>query len=266
MGVWEIYNVLFFVIIITWFSGVLLRALGSRNVLHKTGEALILSGVVLCSGYVTLLWIQLGRPPFKTLAETRLWYSVFLSLTGVILFYRWKEMWLLAYSLLLAGLFLALNYMHPETISKNLMPALQSPWFVPHVVVYMIGYALLAMSSLIAIHGLISGKPSDNLQKLLLKADNVVYIGFGFLTFGLLFGALWAKEAWGHYWTWDPKEIWALLTWMIYLVYMHLRIKRIKHTRTATWILAFSFIVLLLCWFGINYLPVAENSVHTYSS
>lgn len=53
--------------------------------------------------------------------------------------------------------------------------------------------------------------------------DNLVYIGTAFLTLGLLFGALWAKEAWGHYWTWDPKETWAFLTWIGYILYIHYR-------------------------------------------
>jgi ABC-type transport system involved in cytochrome c biogenesis permease subunit len=82
---------------------------------------------------------------------------------------------------------------------------------------------------------------------------------------GLLFGALWAKEAWGHYWTWDPKETWAFLTWAVYLIYIHARIKNSIKTHQATWILALAFAVLLVAWFGVNYLPSAVNSVHTYS-
>lgn len=145
------------------------------------------------------------------------------------------------------------------------MPALQSPWFVPHVVVYILSYAMLSVSALIAFYGLIRTAQKKYTENILNLADNIVYIGFAFLTLGLLFGALWAKEAWGHYWTWDPKETWALLTWLSYLLYIHFRFKHKQKIVIALWILALAFIVLMICWVGINYLAVSGNSVHTYS-
>jgi len=96
-------------------------------------------------------------------------------------------------------------------------------------------------------------------------ADNLVYIGFAFLTLGLLFGALWAKEAWGHYWTWDPKETWAFITWIIYLLYLHFRYPQKLTANQLFWTLLIAFLVLLMCWFGVNYLPSAANSIHTYT-
>ena len=145
------------------------------------------------------------------------------------------------------------------------MPALQSPWFVPHVIVYIFSYALLAASSLVAVFGLYQ-LYFKSLELTTLKlADNLVYIGFAFLTFGLLFGALWAKEAWGHYWTWDPKETWAFLTWLSYLIYLHFRFYQPKKVKAPLWTLSLAFVVLLVCWFGINYLPSAQNSVHVYA-
>jgi ABC-type transport system involved in cytochrome c biogenesis permease subunit len=165
----------------------------------------------------------------------------------------------------MAGIFLVINYMNPETYSKTLMPALQSPWFIPHVLVYLLSYAVLAASSIVAIKGWYDNlKGNFNIETLKL-ADNLVYIGFSFLTLGLLFGALWAKEAWGHYWTWDPKEVWAFLTWMGYLIYIHYRNFHPNNSKQAISILALAFVVLLGCWFGVNYLPVANTSIHTYT-
>jgi len=96
--------------------------------------------------------------------------------------------------------------------------------------------------------------------------DNLVYVGLSFMTFGMLFGALWAKEAWGHYWAWDPKETWAAVTWFAYLVYVHAR--RLPKANTK-WLLVWlivAFVLLQMCWWGINYLPSAQGaSVHTYS-
>lgn len=171
---------------------------------------------------------------------------------------------MLLYSFGMAVLFLFLNYLNPDTFDKTLMPALQSPWFIPHVIVYIVGYALLAASSLIGVAGLYHSYNHRPVDKTIWLADNVVYIGFAFLTFGLLFGALWAKEAWGHYWTWDPKETWAFITWLVYLLYIHFRINKQKSVRTALWVLSLAFVALLICWFGINYLPSAASSVHVY--
>jgi ABC-type transport system involved in cytochrome c biogenesis permease subunit len=145
------------------------------------------------------------------------------------------------------------------------MPALQSPWFVPHVVVYLVAYAFLGFSTLVAFYGLYTVVKKRFEVKTLQLADNIVYIGFSFLTLGIIFGALWAKVAWGHYWTWDPKETWALLTWLVYLVYMHYRYHRPKRYLAPLWTLAFAFVVLILTWFFLEMLPAAQNSVHVYS-
>ncbi|MCF8227333.1 MAG: cytochrome c biogenesis protein CcsA [Bacteroidales bacterium] len=228
-------------------------------------DIFLLGGVVSIVIFTIGLWLNLERPPFRTLAETRLWYAIFISLIGIIIYYRWKLLWMLAYSLLMAILFLFINYMNPDTFDKTLMPALRSPWFIPHVIVYIIGYAFLAVSSLMGLKGLYLMYRNKSTDKTIKLADNIVYIGFAFLTFGLLFGALWAKEAWGHYWTWDPKETWAFLTWLVYLLYIHFRVNKRKYVKSSLWILSLAFVVLLICWFGINYLPSAQNSVHVYS-
>ena len=142
--------------------------------------------------------------------------------------------------------------------TKTLVPALQSPWFAPHVFVYIFAYALLGVAVVIAWWKL---------------ADDLVYISLAFLTIGMLFGALWAKEAWGHYWSWDPKETWAAITWIAYLVYIHYRLMSKAKSqqpgakRLAFWMLITSFVLLQMCWWGINYLPSAQgSSVHTYST
>ncbi len=135
--------------------------------------------------------------------------------------------------------------------TKTLVPALQSPWFAPHVFVYIFAYTLLGVAVVIAWWRL---------------ADDLVYVSLAFLTIGMLFGALWAKEAWGHYWSWDPKETWAAITWLAYLVYIHYRQIPRHREQLALWMLIGSFVLLQMCWWGINYLPSAQgSSVHTYS-
>ncbi len=229
------------------------------------GNVMVIGGLLVFGYYLTFLWLGLGRAPMRTLGETRLWYSFFLGLIGYVTYLRWNYKWFLVYSVLMAVLFMMINLISPENFSKTLMPALQSPWFVPHVIVYIFAYALLGAASLVAVYGLWLEYFRTFRMKLLQLADNLVYIGFAFLTLGLLFGAVWAKEAWGHYWTWDPKETWAFITWMMYLIYMHFRYFHPKKIRTPLWVLALAFVILLIAWFGVNYLPSAQSSVHVYS-
>ena len=191
-------------------------------------------GLAVFFSYILLMWITLERPPLRTMGETRLWYSFFLPLAGIIVYSRWHYRWILSFSTLLATVFVCINLFKPEIHSKTLMPALQSPWFAPHVIVYMMAYAMLGAAMVMAVY--------------------------------LLMGALWAKEAWGHYWSWDPKETWAAITWLSYLVYIHYRQYKPMRPKPALVMLIVCFCLLQMCWWGINYLPSAQGvSVHTYS-
>ncbi|MBN1118125.1 MAG: cytochrome c biogenesis protein CcsA [Bacteroidales bacterium] len=260
---WHNFEAFAIISLVTWLLAIVASL---SNKLVKTANIMAILGTLSLAVFIVLLWTNLQRPPLRTLGETRLWYSFFLAISGYVIFKRWKIKLMLMYSLGMAILFLLLNYLNPDIHSKTLMPALQSIWFVPHVIVYMIAYALLGLSALFALLGLYALR-KDNLENgFAVKTDNIVYIGFGFLTLGLIFGALWAKEAWGHYWTWDPKETWAFLTWAVYLIYIHFRIKSTLSHKHVFVILLLAFVVLLVCWFGINYLPAAQNSVHVYSN
>lgn len=237
----------------------------SRPALAGLADLFFWIGMIVLTVFILGLWGSLDRPPMRTLGETRLWYAFFLPLVGYVTWRRWGMEWVLAYSVLMALVFMGINVWQPDIHDRALMPALQSPWFVPHVIVYMFAYALLGVSALVALRVLFDTYKGRPIRKNLLLADNLVYIGFAFLALGLIFGALWGKEAWGHYWNWDPKEVWALLTWVVYLAYMHVRAHRPDKVTAAMWTLAIAFVVLLVCWFGVNYLPSAQGSVHTYS-
>lgn len=252
--------------LLCWGAGLALSSLprGGRAV-RLAAHGFILAGILAMAALLARLWWALDRPPLRTLGETRLWYGMFLPLTGYAVCGRRGHRWILYFATALAALFLGVNLLHPENFDRDLMPALQSPWFVPHVVVYLLAYAVLAVSAIIATRGLLSRRAGGDGMEELRLADPLVRTGFGFLTLGLLFGALWGKEAWGHYWTWDPKEIWAFLTWMGYLAALHHRHYRPARTRAALWMLSLAFVVLLVCWFGVNYLPAAAGSVHVYT-
>ena len=214
--------------------------------------------------FIVGLWISLERPPMRTMGETRLWYSFFLSIIGLILYIKCKYKWILSFSTLMSLVFVIINVMKPEIHSKTLMPALQSAWFVPHVIVYMFSYAMMGAVTLFSIYLWFRKSPEEASAQEMVVCDNLVRVGWAFLTLGMTMGALWAKEAWGDYWSWDPKETWAFATWLSYLLYLHLRPTCKNQDFLFSWLI-FSFILLQMCWWGINFLPSArDGSIHVY--
>ena len=166
----------------------------------------------------------------------------------------------------IAVCFFCVHHFMPILHSDTLVPALQSPWFKPHIIAYMLAYTLMASAALIALFQLVRGMGKDHsLTPHLSPLTSIVFVGISLITIGMLFGALWANEAWGHYWSWDPKETWAAITWFAYLVYVHYRQIPTLKPRLALWVLLVSFVLLQMCWWGINYLPSAQgSSVHVY--
>lgn len=236
-----------------------------RNRDRRLTYFLTLGGLVVFFSFIFGMWFSLDRPPLRTMGETRLWYSAFLPLAGIIVYARWRYKWILTFSWVLSSVFICINIFRPEIHNKTLMPALQSPWFAPHVIVYMFAYALLGAAALVALYILVRKHCRPD-EKEMILCDNLIYVGLAFMTLGMLMGALWAKEAWGHYWAWDPKETWAAATWFGYLSYIHIRIVSPRKKAVAMSIVLISFLLLQMCWYGINYLPSAQGvSVHTYN-
>jgi ABC-type transport system involved in cytochrome c biogenesis permease subunit len=228
---------------------------------------LTLAGTLVTGLFIAGLWVRLERPPMRTMGETRLWYSFFLSGAGALAYARRRFAWLLIFGCLLASVFAVINVVKPELHSKALMPALQSPFFIPHVTSYMLSYAVLAASALASALQLrkisAAGVPDKSLDDFI---DSSVRTGLGLLMLGLLTGAAWAKEAWGHYWSWDPKETWALVTAAAFLAYLHLRRSPPRGAGRRLALLAppLGLVMLMITWLGVSYLPAAMGSVHIY--
>lgn len=219
---------------------------------------LSLAATVVMGAFIVALGITLDRPPMRTMGETRLWYSFFMLVAGTITYVRWRYRWVLSFSTLMAIVFMIINIARPEIHDQTLMPALQSVWFMPHVAVYMFSYSMLGCATLLVVYQLFT---TDELYPAI---DSMAYTGVAFFTIGMLTGALWAKEAWGEYWSWDAKESWAAVTWTLYLLYIHLRIMGKRDKRLMATVLIIAFIALQMCWWGINYLPTIDNSLHLY--
>ena len=234
---------------------------------ERSNASIVCSAAAIATliAFVITLWITLERPPLRTMGETRLWYSLFLLIAGLFTYVRWHFRWILSFSTLLATVFMVINILKPEIHDQTLMPALQSIWFIPHVSVYMFSYALLGCAMILAICALVTKS-----EKLDIAIERLLYGGTAFVTIGMLTGAIWAKDAWGAYWSWDAKESWAAVTWSLYLIAIHLAMR--PSTQSIAWqkrayytMIIVAFLALQMCWWGVNYLPSAQESVHTYN-
>jgi len=234
-----------------------------------------LAAVLLLTASMIQFVVVYKRLPLATFVETALTmaWGFTVAYLGVELFMERK---------LRAGLFvlpvpLALTiYMASQNwelvVPKNLMPALQSYWLQIHVASAMVAYSAFLISFGLALMVLLreqfaalaSRLPEGNLlSRWMSKA---VAIGFVFETIMLLTGAVWAQFAWGNYWSWDPKETWALITWLAYAFYLHARVVRGWKGRRLAWSAVVGFAVVLFTWFGVNWLTdfVRLNSLHSY--
>ena len=262
---WNNFIVFAMLSTVLWATGAITAFVNGKN-LRNISIAATTTGIAVFACFIAGLWVILQRPPLRTMGETRLWYSLFMAVSGLIVYLRYGYRWILSFSALLATVFIIINLCKPEIHDQTLMPALQSVWFVPHVTVYMFSYSIFGCAFMFAIKGLISKS-----CKYLTAADNLVYIGFAFLSLGMISGCIWAKQAWGSYWSWDPKETWAAATWAVYAIYIHKRRKAndlhdglLPADRQCYIWLIIGFILLQMCWYGVNLLPSASQSLHSY--
>ena len=251
----------------------------TKKVVAQAGTALMLAALVLNLGLFIMRWHVAGRAPLKSLFESLVFFALCIAIVYVFFeaIYKTRVFGVPAALLALGCLFYALGRWDAEIV--KLPPALQSPWFVPHVMVYFVGYAAVTIAFVLAVIQLLAprvpavgrlltmqagtvmtGKPLD-IEKM---SYELVRFGFVLLTVGLLVGSVWAKSAWGDFWVWDPKENWSLVTWLVYGGYLHLRRVRGWRGDRAAWLLIIGFGVVMFTYLGMHLLPTAEESAHVY--
>ena len=182
---WSYFNIITYLTTILWLLGGGLIYTKSKA-LRSVGIVAHLAATLLIGGFIVVLWKHLERPPLRTLAETRIWYAFFMGLIGYAIYLLYRQKWMLSYSAVMGIIFVGLTYTHPDTMNKALMPALQSVWFIPHVIVYIFAYAMLGMASLTAFYGIYRYKRGQEILSVFALTDQLIKIGYVFLTFGLL--------------------------------------------------------------------------------
>lgn len=291
MNIWLVCT---FYAFIASFVVYVIREIVKKDFLRYVATIFFFAATVFNSIVVYERWSKSGHAPFSNLYESLVFFAwaiaiVFFLMDVVTMIMKYttgRRLGVIgAIQSLLALSMVGYAAFGADDAIRPLMPALQSTWMSIHVTVYFLGYAALSVSFasgivylvLRAIRG--EGKKTAQGDDV---ASTVTYdklgyiavsIGFPFLTFGIISGAVWAKSAWGTYWSWDPKETWSLITWLFYLVYLHLpfAIPRLNIKKT-TWpvlfslVLVISFPTVLFTYVGLKYLPSASDSEHIYGS
>jgi ABC-type transport system involved in cytochrome c biogenesis permease subunit len=167
----------------------------------------------------------------------------------------------LAFGFLLSGFFLLvshINQMDPQI--SHIMPVLDSPLLSLHVSIIMMAYALLALTFICALTALLL--PSES-EKLALLSRVFLYPAITTLGIGIFTGAIWANVSWGTYWSWDPKETWALISFMTYAVVLHTQsLPVFRNARTYHIYMLAAFLTLIMTYFGVNYFL---GGMHSYA-
>jgi ABC-type transport system involved in cytochrome c biogenesis permease subunit len=227
----------------------------------KIGSALAVAGLVIHTAALIARTIESGHAPFTNMYESLSFLSWASVLAFVIIDKKFKIPKIGPYIMLIViGLVaLASSPLMPKEATP-LVPALQSYWLWLHVSVTLIGEAFFSVAFITSIMYL-AAKEADKKDKWDSVSYRCVAVGFPVFTLGgLVFGMVWAYKAWGTYWSWDPKEVWSLITWFVFALYLHTRIVMGWKGKRSAVIAIIGFLAALFTYFGVNYLLAGLHS------
>ena len=220
---------------------------------------------LLCFSFVALTfgiilrWIASGNVPMSNGYESMLAVAWFVMLISICLQFRVRIV--MVFGFLLSGFFLLVSHINQmDPAIGQMMPVLNSPLLSLHVSVIMMSYALLSLTFICGIMGLCIKRHSSELQAL---SHFFLYPALTTMGFGIFIGAIWANVSWGNYWSWDSKETWALITFMIYAIPMHRQsLAWIRTPRNYHIYCTIAFLAVLMTYFGVNYFL---QGMHSYA-
>jgi ABC-type transport system involved in cytochrome c biogenesis permease subunit len=246
---------------------------------HSVGKALT-SGlwitVIIHTILIIFRTLEGMRPPFQNLYETLSWFAWFANATYLYANSRWRDVHLPGF--IIAGIAMAACLYSLLTRSPEIAPippALQSPWYEAHVITAFLAYAVFVVSFSVETCYLKFRTPVNETPGIFGYIDEdfhrwthrLVLFGFPLLTFAIFSGAAWANDAWGRYWSWDPKETWSLITWTVYALYLHTKTIGKWKGMPASILNLLGFICMIMTFLGVNWLVKLFNipSLHTYA-
>lgn len=239
---------------------VVARRCGRRAV----GNGFWIAGFVAAVASLTWRGLHTGHPPMQNLFEFFLCMAA--ALWPLSQWSRWRNGIDTDTQDALLGVLILFpaGFVFGEEV-RRLPPALQSVLFIPHVASYVAGYVMLARAALISLPLMRTSADLPCVRQTDAAARQTAAAGFVLLTLGLLLGSVWGKVCWGHYWQWDPKEMWSLATWLMYGGAFHYRLKhglRAPKAFAALLWLGLLFVVLTLTWINVSRL---FSGMHNYA-
>ncbi|OVE73874.1 c-type cytochrome biogenesis protein CcsB [bacterium B17] len=239
---------------------------GSKKAQRIFSYVFLAAGFVVNTTYIVQRWMEAGRAPFSNTFESLVLFSWTIALVQIAMYKKIKLPLLDTAAMLMVVLALAYSTFFDSEI-QPLVPALKSNWLTFHVSTCFLGYGGFALSFVAAILYVVGSREKKRFSdEILASLDEVnsktVAFGFQFLTIGILTGAVWANSAWGTYWSWDPKEVWSLITWIIYACFLHGRYMQGWGPRVRAWIAIIGFAAVLFTYFGVNFLL---SGLHSYA-
>ncbi len=257
----------------------LLMMVMNRTLPGRLATLVSAAGLAVHSLAIVLRWVEsykmgIGHAPFSNLYESLIFFSWTFVLLYLIVEWRTKSRTLGAFVMPLAFLAMAYASYSPDINSRiqPLIPALKSNWLISHVITCFFGYAAFGLSFALSLMYLIKRLPKWNKGNSFLRMIpepgildelnyQIVAIGFFMLTLGIITGSVWAHSAWGSYWSWDPKETWSLITWLVYASVLHSRLVRGWAGKRIAILCIIGFACVLFTYFGVNYLA----GLHSYA-
>lgn len=232
-----------------------------NKMLKRFAFILAFAGFLANTLALTARTLLVGRLPLASGAEFALCFSWFTVLLYLILQLKTGNKEAGGIVMLISGLLVSsIIILMPGQLgdTKPLMPALKSPWLTSHVLTAAAAYAGFALAAGLAASQLIKPK----LRKAEEWTNKIIAFSFVLLTVTIVLGAIWAEQAWGSYWSWDPKEVWAMITWIVYALYLHLHRRQNWKGRKANILAVAGFIIVLFTKYGVNFLL---SGLHSYS-
>ena len=217
---------------------------------------LVVSFLALTFGLV-LRWIISGNVPMSNGYESMLTVAWFVMLIAIFMQFRIRLV--MVFGFLLSGFFLLVSHINQmDPAIGQMMPVLNSPLLSMHVSIIMMSYALLSLTFICGIMGICMRSHGEELQAL---SRVFLYPALTCMGFGIFIGAIWANVSWGNYWSWDSKETWALITFMIYAVVVHTQSLPIFRKPLAYHIyITLAFLSIVMTYFGVNYFLTGMHS------
>lgn len=217
---------------------------------------LVVSFLALTFGLV-LRWIISGNVPMSNGYESMLTVAWFVMLIAIFMQFRIRLV--MVFGFLLSGFFLLVSHINQmDPAIGQMMPVLNSPLLSMHVSIIMMSYALLSLTFICGIMGICMRSHGEELQAL---SRVFLYPALTCMGFGIFIGAIWANVSWGNYWSWDSKETWALITFMIYAVVVHTQSLPVFRKHLAYHIyITLAFLSIVMTYFGVNYFLTGMHS------